>query len=73
MSESKQVDALAAILGIMRNNNATLNTILDTLVDMHTEGKSEEDKKAYLSKVDDRLAAYDKGTFDLMDNFKRKE
>jgi len=61
--------ALAAGIGLNRESLTVLNTILDVLIDIHMDGKSAEERKAYLEKVDERMVKYREAATDTMHDF----
>jgi hypothetical protein len=64
-AKDKSFDTLNSLLSVTANNNAILNTILDVLIAMHLEGKTEDEKSKFMESIDKKTSEYFKSSTSL--------
>jgi len=63
----KLVNVNQALAVLQKDNNVILNTMLDVLIDIHLDGKTQAQREAYTKVIAERLHNYQKEALDKLE------
>ena len=66
-AKRKLVNVNQALVVLQKDNNVILNTMLDVLIDIHLEGKSDVEREAYTKIIAERLHNYQVEVLEKLD------
>lgn len=66
--KQKTVNVNQALTVLMKDNNVILNTMLDVLIDIHLDGKTDSQRKAYNNVIAERLHNYQKQVLEKLES-----